>query len=158
MFLPDQNLGANLNKKLGIQMDLWNGCCRTHNRISIQDLQKAREEHPNSPVMVHLECRPEVVDIADAALSTAGMIKFVENSTAKSFIVGTEFGMIHRLQTVFPDRMFYGLTPSVVCPNMKLNTLELVRDCMLGKGYEVTLSDDLMISAVRPIERMLELS
>ena len=158
MFLPDQNLGANLNKKLHLNMDLWNGCCRTHNRISVQDLQNARSQHPASPVMVHLECRPEVVDIADAALSTAGMLKYVENHPAKSFIVGTEFGMIHRLKTVFPDRTFYGLTPSVVCPNMKRNTLELVRDCMLGKGYEITLPEEIMKSAVRPIERMLELS
>ena len=158
MFLPDQNLGANLNKKLNIQMDLWNGCCRTHNRISVQDLQNAKDAHPDAPVMVHLECRPGVVEVADAALSTAGMLKFVEKSNAREFIVGTEYGMIHRLKTVFPDRVFYGLTPSVVCPNMKRNTLELVRDCMLGKGFEVTLSDELMTSAVRPIERMLEMS
>ena len=158
MFLPDQNLGSNLNKKLHLNMDLWNGCCRTHNRISVQDIQNAREAHPGCPVMVHLECRPEVVDISDAALSTAGMLKFVQSNPAKAFIVGTEYGMIHRLKTVFPDREFYGLVPSVVCPNMKRNTLELVRDCLLGKGYEVTLPPDLMESAVRPIRKMLELS
>ena len=157
MFLPDQNLGANLNKKLGMQMELWNGCCRTHNRISIQDIQNARDAHPGCPVMVHLECRPEVVDIADAALSTAGMLKFVESRSEKGFIVGTEYGMIHRLKTVFPDRDFYGLTPNVVCPNMKRNTLELLRDCMLGKGYEVQIPEEIMDSAVKPIIRMLEM-
>ena len=158
MFLPDRNLGANLNNRLGMKMDLWNGCCRVHNHISTSDILKIKELHPNAKVMVHLECTPEVVALADAALSTAGMLKYVEQTDSKEFIVGTECGMLHRLRMQFPDREFFGLQPSIVCPNMKKVSLELVRDALLGKGFEIVLPDDIMRDAVRPIERMLEMS
>ena len=158
MFLPDQNLGANLNRKLGLNMMLWNGYCHTHNRISPDDIRQAKAQHPDSPVLVHLECKPEVVELADAALSTAGMLTFVQKSNAKSFIIGTEEGMIYRLETLFPDRQFYGLNHPILCPNMKRITLPLVRDALLGKGLEIQLSDEIMTKAVLPIERMLEMS
>ena len=158
MFLPDRNLGANLNHRLGMQMDLWNGCCRVHNRISTVDIMNIKSQHPDAKVMVHLECTPEVVALADAALSTAGMLTYTAKTDAKEFIVGTECGMLHRLRSQFPDRTFYGLQPSIVCPNMKKVTLELVRDALLGKGFEIELPEDIMHSAVRPIERMLEMS
>ena len=158
MFLPDQNLGANLNRKLGIHMMLWNGYCHTHNHISTNDIQQAKVLHPDSPVIVHLECKPEVVEIADAALSTAGMITYVRNSSAKSFIIGTEEGMIYRLKTLFPDRSFYGLPHPILCPNMKRITLPLVYEALLGKGLEIQLPEEIMQRAVLPIERMLEMS
>ena len=158
MFLPDQNLGANLNNRLGIKMDLWPGCCPVHHAISARSIEAARAEHPDAPVMVHLECQPEIVAIADAALSTAGMLKFVEQSDAREFIVGTECGMIYRLAQSFPDRKFYGLEPKLICKNMKKIPLENVRDCFMGRGFEIKLSQELMETAVRPIERMLEIS
>ncbi|MBO4351550.1 MAG: quinolinate synthase NadA [Proteobacteria bacterium] len=158
MFLPDQNLGANLNRKLGINMMLWNGYCHTHNRISTDDIRQAKSLHPDSPVLVHLECKPAVVELADAALSTAGMLTYVQKSSAKSFIIGTEEGMIYRLETLFPDRQFYGLNHPILCPNMKRITLPLVRDALLGKGLEIQLPDEIMTRAVLPIERMLEMS
>ena len=158
MFLPDQNLGANLNNRLGMNMTLWNGFCRTHNNISVRDIETAKAANPDAKVMVHLECRPEVVALADAALSTAGMLTYVKNSDARKFIVGTESAMIHRLEVLFPDREFIGFTPSIVCPNMKRNSLELVEAALEGKGYEIRLSDEIMETAVRPIERMLQMS
>ncbi len=158
MFLPDQNLGANLNRRLGMNMTLWNGFCRTHNNVSVNDIMSVKALHPEAKVMVHLECKPEVVAISDAALSTAGMLKFVEKSDARKFIVGTESGMLHRLEVLFPDREFIGLTPSLVCPNMKKNSLELVEAALEGRGYEIELSEEIMETAVRPIERMLSLS
>lgn len=158
LFLPDKNLGSNLNNRLNIHMDLWNGCCPIHNRIDVEDIRKIHKEYPNAPVMVHLECTPEVVAEADTALSTAGMLKYVENSSASTFIVGTESGMIHRLETVFPDRKFIGLPPRILCHDMKKMTLEMVRDCFIGKGFEIKLSDEILTSAVRPIEKMLEMS
>lgn len=158
MFLPDRNLGANLNHRLGLNMDLWNGCCWLHNGIKVADIARAKAENPDAAVMVHLECQPEVVAMADAALSTAGMLKYVEKSNAKRFIVGTESGMLHRLEVLFPDREFIGLEPTLVCHNMKKNTLELLVDALEGRGYEITLPEDIMASAVRPIERMLEWS
>lgn len=157
-FLPDRNLGANLNKKLNIHMNLWHGCCPIHNRVSVQDILNAKNKYPDAPVMVHLECQPDVVDIADAALSTAGMLKYVETSSAKSFIVGTEKGMLHRLELSFPDRTFYAVEPNILCVDMKKPTLAQVRDCLLGKGHEIILSDEIIESAARPIIKMLEMA
>ncbi len=158
LFLPDRNLGQNLNNKLHIQMDLWNGCCPIHNRIPPEALDRARTEYPDAPAMVHLECQPEIVAKADTALSTAGMLKYVETSSAKTFIVGTEAGMLHRLETMFPDRKFVGLKPTILCHDMKKITLESVRDCLIGKGFEIQLSEEILHNAVKPIERMLDMS
>ena len=158
MFLPDRNLGANLNRRLGLNMELWNGCCWLHNGIRVSDIERAKAAYPDAEVIVHLECQPEVVDMADAALSTAGMLCHVEKSQARRFIVGTECGMLHRLEVMFPDRVFVGLEPSLVCHNMKKNTLENLVDALEGRGYEITLPEEIMVSAVRPIERMLEWS
>lgn len=158
MFLPDKNLGENLNRKLGIHMDLWNGFCSTHNRISPDDIRRAKIEHPDAAVFVHLECKPDVVAVADAALSTAGMLTFVKNSPTHEFIVGTEEGMIHRLKTLFPERVFYGLKPSILCPNMKKVAIEQVFQCLNGEGYEIHLSDDILVHALEPVEKMLALS
>ena len=157
MFLPDRNLGANLNRRLGMQMELWHGFCPTHNRIKAESIRMARDAHPGVPVMVHLECTPDVVDLADAALSTAGMLKFVEKSASREFIVGTEKGMIHRLETCFPDRVFHGVFPEIVCPNMKKPTLAQVRECLTGGGFEIHIREEIMEAAVRPIRRMLEM-
>ena len=158
MFLPDKNLGANLNRRLGIEMELWDGCCPHHHGVAVRDIEAARAEYPGAPVMVHLECQPEVVDVADAALSTAGMLKYVENSSAQTFIVGTEIGMMHRLEVCFPERRFVALKPVISCSDMKSITLSQVREALLGGGHEVILEKDLMTKAVKPIERMLEMS
>lgn len=157
-FVPDQNLGANLNAKLGMQMFLWNGFCATHHRISAADIGRARQEHPEAAVFVHLECKPDVVALADAALSTAGMIAYVKNNDAPAYIVGTEEGMIYRLRTLFPDKVFYGLKPTIFCPNMKKVTLQNVLDCLCGKCEEIILPDRLLTAALAPVEKMLAMS
>ena len=158
MFLPDQNLGANLNERLGIQMELWNGYCSTHHRISVGDIERAKAEHPEAEVFVHLECRPEVVRAADAALSTSGMLAYVKTHDAPSYIVGTEEGMIYRLRKEFPEKAFYGLKPLVLCPNMKKIGLDDVLECLKGNGHEIQLSDEILTSALEPVERMLAMS
>ncbi len=156
LFLPDQNLGANLNQKLGLHMDLWNGCCRSHNRIATEAIELAKQHYPDAPVLVHLECRPEVVAMADAALSTAGILAYAKNSTPKSFIIGTESGILHRLKKENPDKDFHGLWPNVICPDMKKITLQGVHDALSGKGFEIQIPDELIAKAVAPIQRMLE--
>lgn len=159
LFLPDQNLGTNLNNKLNIHMDLWNGFCPTHNRFSLNDFNNAKAAAPADAVsLVHLECRPEIVAQADAALSTAGMIAFVKNSTAKHFIIGTEEGMLHKLRTTFPERDFIGICPSLRCPNMKKITLDDVLTSLNGGGCEIQLSSEILQTALSPIEKMLAMS
>ena len=158
LFLPDRNLGGNMNPRLGREMVLWPGCCPIHDAVTPEAIRKARKEHPGSPVLVHPECRPEVLAEADQALSTAGILKFVRNSSDKSFIIGTEEGILHRLRKENPEKEFFPLLPPMVCADMKKITLEQVRDVLRDLSNQVELPERLMKDAVKPIEAMLDAS
>ncbi len=158
LFLPDRNLGGNLNRKLGRNMLLWPGFCPTHDRVTQQVIREARAAHPGVKVLVHPECDPDVVALADESLSTGGILRFVRESSDPAFIIGTESGILHRLQKENPDKSFYPLQPEMLCPNMKKLTLENVRDCLKDMAPQIELPADLMAAAVAPIEKMLELS
>jgi len=155
LFVPDQNLGANLNAKLGRKMRLWPGFCTTHNKVMPEHIIAAREKHPDAVVLVHPECKPAVVELADYAMSTGQMLDYVRNSLWKEFIIGTESGIIHRMQLENPGKSFYELDPPLVCPNMKKITLENIRDCLADMSNEVELLPDIMTDAAVPIEHML---
>lgn len=156
LFLPDKNLGRNISKKLGREMTFWPGCCPTHNRILPKLIMEAKAKHPDAIVLVHPECIPEVVAIADQALSTGGMLKFVKESSCKSFIIGTESGIIHRMQRENPDKNFYPLEPDVHCPNMKKITLENILFCLQDLSPRIELDAETIRRARLPIDRMLE--
>jgi len=155
LFVPDQNLGANVSRMTGRKMELWPGFCPTHNRIMPEDAKKIREAHPNAIMLVHPECTPSVVDVADHALSTGGMLKFVRESDAKQFIIGTECGILHRMRKDNPDKEFISLQPIPLCPNMKKLSLESIVDSLENMQYEIQLDAALMDRARGPIERML---
>lgn len=156
LFVPDQNLGANLNKKLGRNMRLWPGFCTTHNKVMPEHILAAKAEHPEAVVLVHPECKPAVVELADYAMSTGQMLDYVRNSLWNEFIIGTESGIIHRMQLENPNKKFYELDPPLVCPNMKKITLENIRDSMVNMDNLVEFVDDeYMQSAVVPIRHML---
>lgn len=157
MFLPDKNLGGNMNRKLHRTMALWNGCCPVHDEVTPEMIRKARAEHPDAVVLVHPECRPETVAEADYALSTSGILKKVRELDAKEFIIGTESGILHRMRKENPGKTFYPLTPEMICPDMKKITLESVRDALKNMSPAIELPDDVMRTAVRPILRMMEL-
>jgi quinolinate synthase len=157
MFLPDRNLGANMTDKLGRPMSLWSGCCPVHDRITLESIREARAAHPDAEVLVHPECRPMIVEAADAALSTGGMLRHVSESLFKEFIIGTELGIIHRMQRENPDKVFHPLLPQVVCADMKKITLENVLAALQGKCEEIVLDPEIMTAARKPIERMLAL-
>lgn len=157
MFLPDRNLGANMTDKLGRPMSLWSGCCPVHDRITLESIREARAAHPGAEVLVHPECRPMIIEAADAALSTGGMLRHVSESLFKEFIIGTELGIIHRMQRENPDKVFHPLLPQVVCPDMKKITLENVLSALQGKCEEIVLDPEIMDAARKPIERMLAL-
>ena len=157
MFLPDRNLGANMTAKLGRPMSLWSGCCPVHDRITLESIREARAAHPGAEVLVHPECRPMIIEAADAALSTGGMLRHVSESLFKEFIIGTELGIIHRMQRENPDKVFHPLLPQVVCPDMKKITLENVLAALQGKCEEIVLDPEIMTAALAPIERMLAL-
>ena len=156
LFLPDANLGANLNHKLDRDMDLWPGCCPTHNRILPEHITAAKEKHPDALVLVHPECTPAVVALADRALSTGGMLKFVRESEHEEFIIGTECGILHRMRKENPGKQFHPLEPAVLCPNMKKITLEDVLFALRDLAPRIELDEVMRKKARAPIDRMLE--
>ncbi|MDD2479633.1 MAG: quinolinate synthase NadA [Victivallaceae bacterium] len=156
IFLPDKNLGANIANTLGRKMLLWPGFCPTHHRLTPEMLIAARAKAPDAVVLVHPECPVEVVAEADHALSTGGILRFVQESTAKRFIIGTEQGILHRLRKENPDKEFIEPENPMICPNMKKITLPDVHNALQNMVHRVEMSDELMARARIPIVRMLE--
>ena len=155
MFLPDANLGANIMRSTGRKMELWNGCCPTHNAIDPSRIARARAAHPDAVVIVHPECPPATVEAADAALSTGGMLKFARETDAREIIVGTETGILHRLRKENPDKAFFPLEPAPLCPNMKKISVEAVLASLRDLEPRVELDAETIRLARAPIDRML---
>ncbi len=158
LFLPDQNLGANTAAKLGRKLALWPGFCPTHNRIHPDEVRRIKAQYPEAKLIVHPECLPAVVELADAALSTGGMVKYVKESDAKEFIIGTENGILHQLALQNPDKRLIPLEPLPTCPNMKKVTLENLLNALEMHETKVEMPKELMDRARLPIERMLEIA
>ncbi len=158
MFLPDRNLGANVAAATGRKMELWPGFCPTHNRIEPRMVEEARSAHPGAPFICHPECLPAVTALADAALSTGGMLDYVRRSDAPEIIVGTENGILHRMRKEAPEKKFWPLSPLPNCPNMKKIELEDILRSLETMSPTVEMDASLMDRARAPIERMLEWS
>ncbi len=157
IFVPDKYLGDYVAKNTGRKLICWEGHCPTHIRITPEDILREQKFHPKAKVIVHPECLPAVVDMADSALSTSQMCKFVKDSPAKEFIVGTEVGIIYRLKQDNPDKEFYPASERAVCPNMKRTTQEKVLFALEELREEVRVSDDIRRRAQKAINRMLEI-
>lgn len=156
IFIPDQYLGMYVQSQVPEKkFYVFPGYCPTHAKILPQHIKKAKAKHPGAPVIVHPECRPEVIALADAALSTEGMLKYAKNSSAKEFLIGTETGIIHRLQKENPAKKFYPVTELAICPNMKLTTLEKVLWSLEDMKTVVTVPPEISSKAKQAIERML---
>jgi quinolinate synthase len=155
LFVPDKNLGHWVQRHTDKEIILWDGYCPTHQRITVQDVQRLKEEHPRAAVMVHPECTPDVVDVADHVLSTGQMIRWARESDADEIIVGTEVGLIHRLKGESPGKRFYPIGKLTTCPNMKRITLEKVAWALEDMQYEVSVPEEVAAGARRSIERML---
>jgi quinolinate synthase len=158
IFVPDQYLGSWVAEKTGRQMILWPGYCPTHINILAEDIKKRKDEHPGAKVMVHPECRPEAKALADAVLSTGGMIRFAREGGATEIIVGTEIGIIHRLQKENPAKKFHAVSEQAICPQMKLITLENIAWSLQNMGHIVKVPAKIQRKAKKAIDRMLELS
>jgi quinolinate synthase len=157
IFVPDRNLGLFIQKQVPEkEMILWPGICRTHHNITKEELLGIKKKHPNAEILVHPECRPEVIDIADHAFSTNGMVDYVKVSPKKEFIIGTEKGICYRLEKENPRKKFYPV-PSAVCPNMKKTTLEKVLKSLETLEPAIELSDEIMQKARVPLQRMMDL-
>ena len=164
IFGPDRNLGNYLNAVTGRQMVLWDGACHVHERFSVEKLVELKREHPEAKVLVHPECRGAVVKLADVVGSTAALLKYAVASEAREFLVVTESGILHEMQRQCPDKTFIPVPPEdSTCGCNECNYMRL---CTLGKVYNalryewptVTVPPEVAERAVRPIERMLELS
>lgn len=159
LFIPDKNLGSYIAKQLPEkEFKLLSGGCPTHARMSAENVKKAKALHPDALFLVHPECVPEVVELADYVGSTTGIMDFAKNSDAKEFIIGTENSIVSHLQLECPDKMFYPLSKDLVCHNMKLTTIVDVLNCVKGiSGEEIILEKDVMDGARRCIDKMIEL-
>ena len=155
IFVPDKYLADYVSKKTGRKLISWHGFCPTHVRILPEDIEKEKKFHPQAKVIVHPECLPSVVSLADVALSTSQMCKYVAQDSAKEFIIGTESGLIYRLKQDNPDKEFYLASERAVCPNMKLTTQEKVLWALEDLKYEVKVPKDIREKALLAIERML---
>ena len=157
IFVPDKNLGSYIQRFVPEkQMILWPGMCTTHHRISKQDIFKLKKEHPESEVLVHPECRPEIIDIADHVFSTNGMVNYAKKSDVNEFIIGTEKELCYRLKNENPNKMFHPIK-SAICPNMKKITLEKVLNSLETLEPKIHLSEDIMERAKNPLQKMMEI-
>lgn len=163
IFAPDKNLGAYLNKKTGRNMILWNGACMVHEIFSLEKITKLKIRHPHAKVIAHPECEEAVLAVADYIGSTTGLLKYSQTSDAREFIVATETGILHQMQKSNPTKTFIPAPPNNSCacndcPHMKLNTLEKLYLCMEYETPEIKMEEGLRMAALKPIQRMLEIS
>ena len=163
IFAPDRNLGAYLIKKTGRDMVLWDGACMVHEIFSLEKITKLKMRHPNAKVIAHPECEEPILRIADFIGSTTGLLNYTKKDSSMEYIVATETGILHQMQLASPQKSFIPAPPDNNCacndcPHMKLNTLEKLYLCMKYEQPELLMDPELMVTARKPIERMLEIS
>lgn len=158
-FIPDGNLGAYVKKQVPEKNIILNdGYCITHKRVTLKDVQKAREEHPNVPIIVHPECINEVVEAVDYAGSTSQLIQYTVEHESEEFVIGTELGVLHEMQLRSPHKKFYPLSDKSICMNMKKVSLEKVYECLSKENNEIFVDEEVSALAQKPLDRMLELA
>ena len=168
IFGPDYNLGNYINEVTGREMLLWNGGCHVHERFSVEKIIELKKQYPDAIVMAHLECKAPVLAVAEVKGSTATMLNYAQQSDKKQFIVATEAGILHEMQRTCPDKEFIPVPPEISesglecscneCQYMKMNTLEKVYNCLKNESPQIEIDPQIAEKAVKPIERMLELS
>ena len=158
IFVPDMHLGGYVSKKLGEKYNCWKGYCPIHAKLELRDVQEGRiEAGMDAPVLVHPECDKPVREAADQCLSTGGMCKFVRESSADRFVIGTETGILHRLRKENPEKVFFPIG-DLVCADMKKITLTKLRDALEKMQYEVVVPEEIAKKARKAIEKMLTIS
>ena len=164
IFGPDRNLGSYINSVTGRNMKLWNGACHVHEQFSVEKIAELKKEYPGAKVLVHPECKGQVLALADKIGSTAALLDYAVKSDAKEFKVATESGILHEMQKRCPEKTFIPAPPADStcacndCAYMKLNTLEKLRDCLRDGKPAMHVDPAIAEKAIRPIKRMLEIS
>lgn len=157
LFTPDRNLASYVDRSVNIEIIPYDGYCYVHHRFSAEDIIEAKMAHPHALVLVHPECNPEVIDLADEVLSTSGMLRFAKGSSEKEFIVATEEGLLERMSREMPDKVFLSPGKARFCFNMKKIRLEDVFVSLRDEIYEVTVDEEIMKRARASLERMIAL-
>jgi quinolinate synthase len=163
LFAPDQNLGRWVSRQAGRELTLWPGSCMVHETFSEEALLGLKAAHPDAAVIAHPECEQHLLDLADFIGSTSMLLNYSQSSEASGFIVLTEPGILHQMRKAVPDKEFYAV-PGLdgcscnACPHMRLNTLDKLEQCLETLEPAIELDEDLRLRALKPIERMLELS
>ena len=164
IFGPDRNLGGYINSITGRNMLLWDGACHVHEKFSVEKILELKKQYPDAKVLVHPECKGTVVKLADKVGSTAALLKYSINDPAQVFIVATESGILHEMQKSCPEKTFIPAPPSDStcacneCSYMKLVTMQKLYNCLLNEAPEIHVDAEVAEKAIRPINRMLEIS
>jgi quinolinate synthase len=163
IFAPDKNLGAYINKVTGREMLLWNGACMVHEIFSLEKIAQLKAKHPQAKLIAHPECEDPILKIADYIGSTTQLLKYTEQDVSQAYIVATETGILHQMMKNAPQKTFIPAPPDNACacndcPHMKLNTLEKLYLCMEYELPEIHMDETLRLAALKPIQRMLEIS
>lgn len=158
LMTPDRNLAMYAAARTDKKIHIWDGCCPYHDALTPEDVIAARKAHPDAVFMAHPECRQDVLEMADVINSTSGMIKFASESPAKSFIVGTETGLLHGLKKANPGKNFYPASHKLECAEMKKITLNDIVKSLEYMNGRVTVPEDIRLAALSSVQRMIELA
>ena len=155
LLVPDRNLAQYIADRTDKTCHFWDGYCPTHERLDVADIERAKQDHPDALFMAHPECPPAILEIADHICSTSGMYEYAGKSDAQKFIVGTEMGILYRLRRENPEKEFILPTSKLICPNMKLTSLEDVLHSLQTLSPQVTVPEDVRDRAKLTLDRML---
>lgn len=159
LFVPDANLGKWVESKLdGVEVITYQGYCPIHNNVTVDDILNARKSYPDTKILIHPECKPEVSVLGDYVGSTSGIINYVKNSNDNKFVIVTEKGVVDRLRRDYPNKEFILISDNMLCESMKLTTLEEILYSLENETNEITLEEDVRLASAKCIERMLEVS
>lgn len=158
LFVPDRNLGHYVSTKVSKRVILYPGFCYVHDSVTAEQVILARQHYPQAKVLVHPECRPEVISLADAALSTSQMLRYTRESNHKLFLIGTEKGMLYPLRKQNPEKEFHSMVNNFICTDMKKTTLETIVKVMQTMGNVVTVPEEIGVKAKQAIDKMLAIS
>ncbi len=158
IFVPDSNLAHYVMRNTDKQIIPWKGWCYVHNKFSPDGIVQSNAKHVDAKVLVHPECVPEVVDLADEVFSTTGMINYVKGSSDDTYIIATEVGVVERLRQMFPEKTFYQAPPGGTCLQMKKTTLVLVLASLEKEQFKVVVPENIRVRAQKALDRMLNVA
>ncbi|VAX21295.1 Quinolinate synthetase [hydrothermal vent metagenome] len=155
LMTPDMNLAKYVQRHTKKQIDYWKGFCPTHHLLKAERLIELKEKYPNAKVVAHPECTPDIIDLADHVCSTSGMYVYAKKENAKQFIIATEDGILYGLRKDSPDKEFIIASEDMICPNMKVTTLEDVYDALVEMKHVITVPEGIRLKAKMALDRML---